>query len=258
MEYTTEQKQKGAKIGTISLIVVDVFLSLICAFYMMWTGKYGGTPFLLLVFMIFIYGQAVARVLFRAVGGGKRGLLTQASALCLVLTALGILNFPLTRLAAHIPSIILIVEYMGIPLSLILLVAASQSQMNLKAPTSEQGGSSPRGSIHMNLKTFNILILSSLLSSIIVDVIVIITMISRQIWWGLDLVLVYMTSSLVMQIIALREGKFAIAGSDSDRLWRAGLLAIVGGLQHFVLIGVPSVIGGFLAVRCAHQVDELK
>ena len=36
-------------------------------------------------------------------------------------------------------------------------------------------------------------------------------------------------------------------------LWRAGVLAAVGGLQHIVLLGLPALAGGILAMRAANR-----
>ena len=53
------------------------------------------------------------------------------------------------------------------------------------------------------------------------------------------------------------RGRLAAAERSSaiilDLLWRAGILAAVGGVQHIVLLGLPALAGGILAMRAANR-----
>jgi hypothetical protein len=40
------------------------------------------------------------------------------------------------------------------------------------------------------------------------------------------------------------------------KLWVAGVLAVLGGLQHGVLIGLPAVCAGLMATRASKRVCE--
>jgi hypothetical protein len=66
---------------------------------------------------------------------------------------------------------------------------------------------------------------------------------------------VYLTASLALLAAALICGRRALQRGDAGLLWYAGVLAIVGGLQHPWLIGLPAVAAGVLAVRAAHRAD---
>jgi hypothetical protein len=85
-------------------------------------------------------------------------------------------------------------------------------------------------------------------------------------WWGRDTAgrsmdflgfflyaLVYLALSLAVLATAVVWGRRALKNNDPELLWRAGALAIAGGLQHFYLIGLPAVVGGILATRAANR-----
>jgi hypothetical protein len=65
--------------------------------------------------------------------------------------------------------------------------------------------------------------------------------------------LVYLALSLAVLATAVVWGRRALKNNDPELLWRAGALAIAGGLQHFYLIGLPAVAGGILAIRAANR-----
>jgi hypothetical protein len=64
---------------------------------------------------------------------------------------------------------------------------------------------------------------------------------------------VYLLASLVVLAAAVVCVRRAIQRDDPDLLWRAGMLAAVGGLQHIVLLGLPALAGGVLAIRAANR-----
>ncbi len=64
---------------------------------------------------------------------------------------------------------------------------------------------------------------------------------------------VYLLASLLALTAAVVCGRRAIQRDDPDLLWRAGVLAALGGLQHVVLLGLPALAGGMLAVRAANR-----
>jgi hypothetical protein len=64
---------------------------------------------------------------------------------------------------------------------------------------------------------------------------------------------VYLLASLLVLAAALVCGRRAIRRDDPDLLWRAALLAGVGGLQHVVLLGLPALAGAVLAIRAANR-----
>jgi hypothetical protein len=64
---------------------------------------------------------------------------------------------------------------------------------------------------------------------------------------------VYLLTSLLVLAAAVVCGRRAIQRDDPDLLWRAGILAAVGGVQHIVLLGLPALAGGILAMRAANR-----
>ena len=64
---------------------------------------------------------------------------------------------------------------------------------------------------------------------------------------------VYLLASLLVLAAALVCGRRAIRRDDPDLLWRAALLAGVGGLQHVVFLGLPALAGAVLAIRAASR-----
>lgn len=64
----------------------------------------------------------------------------------------------------------------------------------------------------------------------------------------------YLSESLGLLVVGLVEGIRALGRSPNpDRLWRAGLFAILGGLFHAVLVGLPAIIAGIIGVRSANR-----
>ena len=64
---------------------------------------------------------------------------------------------------------------------------------------------------------------------------------------------VYLLTSLLALAIAVVWLRRGLRRDDPDLLWRAGILAAVGGLQHVVLLGLPALAGGILAMRAANR-----
>jgi hypothetical protein len=73
-------------------------------------------------------------------------------------------------------------------------------------------------------------------------------------WLGVLLYAVaYLAVSLVILSAALLAGRRAIQRNDPELLWLAGVLAVVGGLQHLPLLGLPALWGGLLALCAANR-----
>jgi hypothetical protein len=64
---------------------------------------------------------------------------------------------------------------------------------------------------------------------------------------------VYLLVSVAILGAALVSGRRALKNHDPELLWRAGALAVVGGLQHLLLLGLPALCGGILALRAANR-----
>jgi hypothetical protein len=64
---------------------------------------------------------------------------------------------------------------------------------------------------------------------------------------------VYLLASLLVLAAAVVCGRRGLQRDDPDLLWRAGVLAALGGVQHIVLLGLPALAGGMLAVRAANR-----
>ena len=63
----------------------------------------------------------------------------------------------------------------------------------------------------------------------------------------------YLAVSLVVLAAAWVCGRRALRTGDADLLWRAGVLAVAGGLQHPLLLGWPAVVAGILATKAANR-----
>lgn len=63
---------------------------------------------------------------------------------------------------------------------------------------------------------------------------------------------VYLVASLLTLAAALLAGRRALRHRNPELLWLAGLLAVIGGLQHPVLIGWPALIAGVRAMAAAN------
>jgi hypothetical protein len=63
---------------------------------------------------------------------------------------------------------------------------------------------------------------------------------------------VYLLASLLLLAAAIVCGRRGLRRDDPELLWRAGILAALGGLQHIVLLGLPALAGGILAIRAAN------
>lgn len=59
----------------------------------------------------------------------------------------------------------------------------------------------------------------------------------------------YLAVSLIMLILAILKERQARRDSDVEQLWSAGLFAVIGGGMHAVLIGLPAIAAGCLALR---------
>lgn len=66
----------------------------------------------------------------------------------------------------------------------------------------------------------------------------------------------YVVVSFIALTLALILGRCAIGNSDRKGVWSAGLLAVAGGLQHAILVGLPAVIAGIMAMRAARCPTE--
>jgi hypothetical protein len=66
-------------------------------------------------------------------------------------------------------------------------------------------------------------------------------------------VVVYLLVSVGTLGAAWVSGRRALKNHDPELLWRAGVLAVVGGLQHLLLLGLPALFGGILALRAANR-----
>jgi hypothetical protein len=64
---------------------------------------------------------------------------------------------------------------------------------------------------------------------------------------------VYLLASLLVLAAAVVCGRRGLQRDDPDLLWLAGVLAAVGGVQHIVLLGLPALAGGILAIRAANR-----
>ena len=64
---------------------------------------------------------------------------------------------------------------------------------------------------------------------------------------------VYLLASLLVLAAAVVCGRRGLQRDDPDLVWRAGILAAVGGLQHIVFLGLPALAGGILAMRAANR-----
>ena len=64
---------------------------------------------------------------------------------------------------------------------------------------------------------------------------------------------VYLLTSLLVLAVALVSLRRGMRRDDPDLVWRAGILAAVGGVQHVVLLGLPALAGGILAIRAANR-----
>ena len=71
-------------------------------------------------------------------------------------------------------------------------------------------------------------------------------------WVGL-----YLVVSLIVLVAAAGVGLRAIRKRDRERLWQAGVLAMVGGLQHAVLVVLPAVVVGILALRAVKRTSKV-
>jgi hypothetical protein len=63
----------------------------------------------------------------------------------------------------------------------------------------------------------------------------------------------YLVVSVVVLAAALFTGRQALRRNDPELLWLSGVLAVVGGLQHLILLGLPALCGGLLALRAANR-----
>jgi len=64
---------------------------------------------------------------------------------------------------------------------------------------------------------------------------------------------VYLVTAMVTLTAALLSGRRALRQGHPNLLWLAGLLAVIGGLQHPVIIGWPALLAGVWALRAAHR-----
>ena len=64
---------------------------------------------------------------------------------------------------------------------------------------------------------------------------------------------VYLLASLVVLAAAVVCGRRGLRRDDPELVWRAGILAAVGGLQHVAILGLPALVGGILAIRVANR-----
>jgi hypothetical protein len=64
---------------------------------------------------------------------------------------------------------------------------------------------------------------------------------------------VYLLVSLGTLAAAWVSGRRALKKHGPELLWRAGVLAVVGGLLHVLLLGLPALCGGLLALRAANR-----
>jgi len=64
---------------------------------------------------------------------------------------------------------------------------------------------------------------------------------------------VYLAAALAALVAALVCGWLARRRADRDLLWLAGVLALIGGLQQFVVLGWPAIAAGVMALRAAKR-----
>ncbi len=144
------------------------------------------------------------------------------------------------------------------PMGFLLMVAALARARGRQGPA-DAALAPPRGqddSQLMNAGKFTALVVITLALAAIMSVVGVII---ASTWWtktGAWLpiaVYVYMGVSLLALSMALASGLRACRERDPGRLWRAGVFAILGGLQHILLVGLPAMWAGVSAIRAANR-----
>lgn len=207
--------------------------------------------------MMIICVHAAGFALFRATGGGRAGLLGFAGLLLAYWGMEFYRNFMMGTMGPF-DSYRSLTAIAATPTGFLLMVAGLARAGGRQGPAIA-ALAPPRGqddSRLMNAGKFTALVVITLaLAAIssVVGVILASTEWTKTDAWPHIAVYVYMGVSLLALAVALVSGLRACRERDPGKLWRAGVFATLGGLQHILLVGLPAMWAGVAAIRAANR-----
>lgn len=212
---------------------------------------------LLQEWMLIICVHAAGFALFRATGGGRAGLLGFAGLLLAYWGMAYYRNFMMGSMGPF-DSYRSLTAIVATPMGFLLMVAGLARAGGRQGPAGA-ALAPPRGRDDlrlMNAGKFTALVVITLALAVISSVAGVI--LASASWtetgpWLPIAVYVYMGVSLLALVVALASGLRACRERDPGRLWRAGVFAILGGLQHILLVGLPAMWAGLSAIRAANR-----